>query len=596
MIPEYLQTYVVIAIIVVSFFLIYRKILKPTITLLLANLVFVLTGIIDVGDLLGGLANESIISILLLILLTAGIRKNFDIEMLFDRVYRNITNYKQFLLAMMAKVAVVSSLMNNTPVVAAMTPYVFNWGKKNKIAPSKLLIPLSYATICGGMITLIGTSTTLVLNGFLIGNNLPSLNVTHIFIIGTTVTLLVLLYIVFIGHRLLPEKPHLLEDFNKNRREYLIETILSGTSSLAGKSITEAGLRNLPGVYLVEIIRDNEIISPVEPASQIQSQDVLIFAGNTSDIMEFVTSDQRLRLPDSATSLKHEDHRLIEVVVSNNSSLIGNKIQESDFRNRYNAAIVAMHRNGERMSGKIGEQQIQAGDLLLLYAGEQFQNQLDIYRDLFVISELREMKKPAKNKILGISITAVVALVLLVTGAFSLFTSLLVVFAMMASFKMISMQDLKREVDLSLLAILVFSLSLGTAVVKSGAGSLIANMLVEYFSSWGIPGILGALLLVTTLLTSFISNVGAVSVTFPIAMALSESLDLENGMLYLGIAFAASAAFSTPIGYQTNLMVYGPGGYNFKDFFRAGLPVTLIYLAAVFVVLILLYPNVLGSR
>ena len=161
MIPIHLQAYLVILIIVIAFTLIYRQVLRPTITLLLANLIFVLTGIISAKNLISGLSNESIISIILLILITAGVRGNFDVEMWFDRVYRNIHSYRRFLLAMMTKVAVVSSLMNNTPVVAAMTPYVFNWGKQNRIAPSKLLIPLSYATICGGMITLIGTSTTL---------------------------------------------------------------------------------------------------------------------------------------------------------------------------------------------------------------------------------------------------------------------------------------------------------------------------------------------------------------------------------------------------------------------------------------------------
>ena len=206
-----------------------------------------------------------------------------------------------------------------------------------------------------------------------------------------------------------------------------------------------------------------------------------------------------------------------------------------------------------------------------------------------MISELKKKRKPAINKILGISIITVVALVLLFTGIYSLFASLLIVFALMAAFKMVSMQDLKREVDVNLLAILVFSLALGTAVVKSGAGGLLANFLVEYFSSWGVAGILAALLIVTTLLTSFISNVGAVSVTFPIAMALSESFPVEGGIFFLGIAFAASAAFLTPIGYQTNLMVYGPGGYNFKDFFKVGLPVTFIYLSVVFVLLQMLY-------
>ena len=589
MIPIHLQAYLVILIIVVAFTLIYKRVLKPTITLLLANLIFVLTGVISAKDLISGLSNEAIISIVLLILVTAGIRGTFNVELWFDRMYRNIHGYRKFLLAMMTKVAVISSIMNNTPVVAAMIPYVFNWGRQHQIAPSKLLIPLSYATICGGMITLIGTSTTLVLNGFLLEHDLAPLNVSHIFFTGTAVTLVVLLFISIIGHRLLPEKSHLLENFNKNNREYLVETKLSHQSHLAGKTVFEARLRNLPGVYLVEIIRDTEVISPVDPNQRIEVNDVLIFAGNTGDIMDLVTSDRGLMLPHSAPSHQKFNHRLVEVVVGLNSSMNGSKIKDSDFRNRYHAAIVAIHRNGERLSGKIGEYYIQPGDLLLLYAGDQFENRMDVYRDLVVISELKKKKKPAVNKVWGMSIISLVALVLLITSSFSLFISLLVIFALMAVFNMVSMQDLKREVDLNLLGMLIFSLALGTAVVNSGAGSLLAELITEHFSTYGVPGILASLLIITTLLTSFISNIGAVSVVFPIAMALNNTYPVEGNIFYLGIAFAASAAFLTPIGYQTNLMVYGPGGYDFKDFFKAGLPVTLIYLSVVFSLLQTLY-------
>lgn len=589
MLPQYIQAYLVIVVIVLSFVLIYKQILRPPITLLLANLLFVLTGILTVPELLEGLSNQSIVSILLLILLTAGIRKNFEIERLFDRVYQNIQNYQGFLLAMMTKVALVSSLINNTPVVAAMTPYVFNWGRKNNIAPSKLLIPLSYATICGGMITLIGTSTTLVLNGFLVKNGGSPLNILHIFYVGITVTVVIVLFITVLGHKLLPAKSHLLEDFNNNRREYLVETYLTEHSSLAGKTIATAGLRKLSGAYLVEIIRGHDLISPVEPAEEIQGGDILIFAGDTQQIVHLVTKNTALLLPDSTSELEHDQHRPIELVVSNDSNLIGKRIQESDFRNRYNAAIVAIHRNGERLSGKIGDQVIHAGDLLLVFAGTQFENYLDIYRDLFVISESPALKKPTRNKIIALASIGLTAAALLITGAFSLLLSLLIIFALMAGFRMITMRDIKREIDFNLLAVLVFSLAMGTAVVNSGAGNMIAHSLIDYFSPWGNEAVLISLLLVTALLTSFVSNIGAVSVTFPIALALTESTALDSGALYLGIAFAASAAFSTPIGYQTNLMVYGPGGYNFRDFFRIGLPVTVIYLTVVFGMLRWLY-------
>ena len=591
MITENIQAFLVLAVIAVAFVLIYRQVLRPPITLLLANLVFLITGILSTEELLEGLANESIISILLLILLTAGIRKNFQIEAAFDKFYRRLHGYRSFLLAMMAKVALVSSVMNNTPVVAAMTPYVFNWGRRNHVTPSKLLIPLSYATICGGMITLIGTSTTLVLNGFMTESDLVPLDLGKLLIIGLSVTAVVILFIVIASPYLLPDRQEILAEFNRNQREYLLETKVTENSPLNGKTVSQAGLRQLKGVFLVEIIRKDDYISPVGPDEKLQSEDILIFAGDTGDIMDLVTQERGLTLPQQGAAFSQHNLRLVEVVVSSNSNLIGKKVMDSDFRSRYNAAIVAIHRNGEILRGKIGEIRIHHGDLLLLFAGPKFHKSLDLYRDLYLVSDIKELKRPSRTKVWSLGLVALTAFALLWVGHFSLFSSLLIVIAVMASLKMISMQDLKREVDINLLAILVFSLALGTAVINTGAGELMAQVILDTFAPWGSRGVLLALLIVTTLLTSFISNVGAVAVCFPIAFALSSSWHTDSGALYLAIAFAASAAFLTPIGYQTNLIVYGPGGYNFRDFFKIGLPVTLVYLATVYLLLIWLYPE-----
>ncbi|MDH3710670.1 MAG: SLC13 family permease, partial [Cyclobacteriaceae bacterium] len=369
MITENIQAFLVLAVIAVAFVLIYRQVLRPPITLLLANLVFLITGILSTEELLGGLANESIISILLLILLTAGIRKNFQIEAAFDKFYQKLRGYHSFLLAMMAKVALVSSVMNNTPVVAAMTPYVFNWGRRNNISPSKLLIPLSYATICGGMITLIGTSTTLVLNGFMTESDLPPLDIWKLLIIGLSVTAVVIIFMVFVSHYLLPDRQEILAEFNRKQREYLLETKVTENSPLNGKTVSQAGLRQLNGVFLVEIIRKSTEISPVGPNEKLQSEDILIFAGDTGDIMDLVTQERGLTLPQQGAAFSKDNLRLVEVVVSSNSNLIGKKVMDSDFRSRYNAAIVAIHRNGEILRGKIGEIRIHHGDLLLLFSG-----------------------------------------------------------------------------------------------------------------------------------------------------------------------------------------------------------------------------------
>ena len=585
--------YFVLLVITLLFLLIYKDYIRPSVGFLLAVLLFTITGVLGTSEVLSGFSNPSIASIILLILITAALRKNFNLELLFDKIFRKAKTYRGFLIRMMSQVAFLSSFINNTPVVALMTPYVFNWGKKNKIAPSKLLIPLSYATMMGGMITLIGTSTTLVLNGFLIDYQLPELNSYRLLFIGLGVTLTGIFFMAIWGNRLLPNYTDSLEDFKKRRLEYLVETKLDNSSGLVNKTVREGGLRNLSGVYLVEIIRHNRIISPVEPEEVIEEKDVLIFAGNTSNIVDLVKPGNGLTLPDEANNHNADRIDVVEAVVSNNSTVIGKTVKEADFRKRYDAAIIAVHRDGERLRGKIGDIRLSPGDLLLLYAGGDFMNRADLYRDIYVISKLREIVEPKKKKYWALAAIFVSAVALLIFGKLSLFSSLLIIFAILAGFKMITLQDIKRELDLDLIAILAFSLAIGQAIIKTGTGDLVATWMLDALQPYGIIAVLTGLLLFTTVLTSFITNVGAISIAFPLAYSISTSLQIDGSPLYLAIAYAASAAFLTPIGYQTNLIVYGPGGYNFRDFFKIGLPVTLIYLATVMVLILILFSDTL---
>lgn len=593
MIAENIQPWFVIFIVFVIFLMIYKEYLKASVSFLLAVLVFLITGILTSEEVLSGFSNQSIISILMLILITTGIRKNFQIENLFDAVFKKAKSYRGFLFRMMSQVALLSTSINNTPVVALMTPYVVEWGKKNNIAPSRLLIPLSYATIMGGMITLIGTSTTLVLNGFLQDFNHPSLFFNDLFTIGLSVTISGILFIVLFGYKLLPDYKDVLKTYNEKRREYIAETIVLPESNLAGKSLMEAGLRNLKGVYLVEIIRNGKMISPVGPEEIIEKGDTLFFAGNTKEIIDLINSGLGIDLPTTARSFDNDKAEIVESVLNNFSSLVGKTVKKSDFRNRYNAAIVAIHRNGKRLSGRIGDITLQAGDLLLLYTGSDFRHRVEIYRDLFIVSKLRDIVKPGKKKYYALGLIAVCAIFLLLFGKITLFPALMIIFGIMISFNLITTQDVKREMDLNMIAILVFSLAIGQAIIKTNAGNILSNGIVNFLEPHGIIAILAGLLIITNLLASIIGNVGAISISFPLAYAISQNLGIDGNPFFLTIAYAASAAFMTPISYQTNLIIYGPGGYKFKDFFRIGLPVNLIYLIVALSVIIYRYRDIL---
>lgn len=590
LIPEMYQPHAVIGVILIVFAVVYFEWLPPTIGFLLGVMALILTGTIAPAKILTGFSNQAIASVVLLILITAGVRDNFNVTALLDRLFGKITSYRWFMASMLSKVALLSSFVNNTPVVVLMTPYVFEWAKKRNISPSKLLIPLSYATITGGMITLIGTSTTLVLNGFLIDQDLHELNSVHLLLTGLAVTVSCVLFLILLSDRILPDRMDVLKKFQANSREYLIEKRLREDSPLIGQNVASGGLRNLNGVYLVEIIREEETIRPVRPQEEIRKDDILIFAGNTDNIIDVTLSELGVRLPKNLTPEDEDQIRVVEAVISGNSGMIGKTVKNATFRERYDAAVVAIHRHGERLSGKIGNIRLKAGDVLLLYTGMDFRDRVELYKDLIVITgddAAGKRKRPDSKYRIGA--TLVIAAVLLITQAFHLFTSLLIIFTFMVSVKLITIRNVKRDLDPAMIALLVLSITLGEAMIKSGGGELMAGYSVNFLKQMGPVWVLVGLMCLTTLLTSFVTNVGAVAIAFPIALAVSKTLEINGDPLFLGVAFAASAAFLTPIGYQTNLIVYGPGGYSFSDFFRIGLPVTLIYLTVATVMIVLLF-------
>lgn len=565
----------VLLIIVFLVFSLYKELLNPALTFFISTVALLMMNVITPADLLKGLSNEQIIVIFLLVLVTAGIRLIFGTE-LFTRFFKPGLSSRGFLLRMMITVSSISAFLNNTPIVAFMIPYVKEWAQKTGRPASKFLIPLSYATILGGMITVIGTSTNLVLNGLIQEYNLPLLHFTDFLYLGVVVTIVGWIYFYFIGYHLLPSNENKLDALRENVKEYIVETEVFVGSSLVGKNIKEAGLRNLQDLFLVEIIREDRVISPVAPEEVLQGGDLLFFSGNTSAIYNLIREDNGLRIP-KQDSLENEGHfNFVEGVIPANSELIGVRLKDSDFRKRFRSSVIAVHRNGKQVAGKVGETTLAGGDFLLLLASGNFENG-DHEKDLYFLSAPRKIdtKKPVWYTWLGI--TAFAFLILGITGTLPLFSICVGIIMALVLAGVLNLTEIRRELDLSLLLVLVCSLAIGVALQKSGTAALVANLLIGLSKMMGAVGVLTALFLVTLLLTSLITNAAAVSIVFPVAMAISEQMALPYTPFFVAIAFAASGDFMTPIGYQTNLMVYGPGGYTFKDFFRVGAILTLLY-------------------
>lgn len=564
--------------IVVVFLIIslYREWFNPAMTFFIAVVALLMGRIITPPEILKGLSNQQIIVIFLLVLVTAGIRIVVGSEV-FTRLFNTNLSPRAFLMRLMITVSSLSSVLNNTPIVAFMIPYVKDWAQRTGHPASKFLIPLSFATILGGMITVIGTSTNLVLNGLVSQYGLPMLEFRDFFFLGVTVTICGGLYLYFIGYHLLPSNPNEIEALRENLKEYIIETEITAGSPLVGKTVKEAGLRNLKDVFLVEIMRDDRVISPVSPDEVLEERDSLFFSGNTQSIYQLIREDNGLSVPEDQESESGGHFNFVEAVIPANSELIGVRIRDSDFRKKFNASIIAIHRNGKRVPGKVGEMNLAGGDFLLLLAGDKRDNGTASDKDLFFLSVPKKVRTDRNKNHKFIGLASLLVLISGVVNLIPLFDACLIILTAFVFFGVLGIGEIRRELDLGLLLVLVCSLAVGVALEKSGAADVLGYVIVNSVQSLGPVAVVTALFLVTICLTALITNAAAVSIVFPIAMSVAERMDLSYTPFFVAIAFAASGDFMTPIGYQTNLMVYGPGGYTFRDFVKVGSPLTLLY-------------------
>jgi di/tricarboxylate transporter len=577
-----------IFVILVLIIVLYKNWLRPSLIFVLSSISLIVAGVLEIEDLLTGLSNKQIIVIFLLIIVTAGIQKNIGNDFFF-KLFRKDLSVFSFRLRMMVLVSSLSSLINNTPIVAFMIPYVKEWATQQKLPASKFLIPLSFATILGGMVTVVGTSTNLVLNGLIEQAGLPLLNYTDFLYLGLLVTFIGVLYLAFFSDLFLPgleeKKQHIIEHLN----EYVVETIVKPGAPIIGKTVEAAGLRHLKEIFLVEIRRENQIIAAVGPDEKICTGDVLFFAGNTKGIFSLMLENKGLELPEESHVRNNSFFKLTEAVVPSGSSLIGSSLKDCNFRNKYKGSVISIYRKGEKVIGNLGEIRIQAGDLFLMLTGKDWRAYIN-NRDLVIVTLMGDIAGSESKWGIIPSIGAIAILLSGVFGYMDLFMAATLGILFLLLFKMLNLEIIKKSVDIDLLAILICSLAIGTALTRSGAAdAIVSSLMVGYDKD--APLIMIILLFVITLtLTSLITNAAAVSIMFPIALSMGAQFGNNITPFFVTIAFAASASFLTPIGYQTNLMVMGPGNYRFRDFFRIGFPLTILYAATCIIFIYKFYP------
>lgn len=562
---------------VIAFLLValYSGKIRAEVSFFIAVTILTVAGILTPSELLSGFANEQLAVIMLLLVISDIIRKTDIIDLVFNRLFNGTKSVSGFVIKMVGFVAPTSAFFNNTPLVAMMMPYVYSWSKKNNTSPSKLLIPLSYAAILGGCMTLVGTSTNLVVNGMAVDAGFESLAIFDFIWVGLPMVVVGAIYLALFSDKILPSHKDAVDEFKEGWREYFVETEIEKGSPTAGKTVSDAGLRSLSGNFLVEIVRKSATIRPVSPDHVLRTGDRLIFTGETESIKELNNPELGLTLPKECTSEELSD--VVEVVVSYNSWLVGRKIKRTDFRGKYDAAIVAVHRNGEKLTGKVGDVVLQAGDVLLLFAGRDFAIRAT-GNEFYVISKKSNQKINARKALMVIG-GVLLSVVVSANTAMSLFSCLLLVLALSFFTKTLTASEIKRGINLNMMLIMAFGLALGKAMSNSGAAEYIAVNILNVAEPFGAVALLGMIFLVTNLLASYMTNLAAVAIIFPISVGIAQSMNLPLEPFIMIVAFGGAANFITPIGYQTNLMVYGSGGYSFNDFMKIGLPLTILYIA-----------------
>ena len=587
---DLILVFIVIAFILVS---LYWGILGPSLTFVIGISVFGIFGILTPSEILSGFANEQIAVVIMLLLIGDVIRQTAVIEVIFDRIFRSARNYRGFLSRMLLIISAFSAFLNNTPLVAVMMPYVNSWCKRNKIAPSKFLMPLSFAAILGGCATLIGTSTNLIVNGLVESQKIiPGLQPLKIFdftIVGLPMMVIGFFYLLFFGDKLLPETDRADEESSGHTREYLVESKVRSGSYIAGKTIEEAGFFGEKAYTLLEIIREEIKVLSFSEKFVLQEGDILVFSGDTTTIAELIEGKSGLQLPEVGMMKKRKKTEIVEIVISQNSSLIGKTVKTINFRSKYDAAIIAVHRNGVRIMEKLGEIMLRAGDVLLLFTGENFLIRTENTMDFYFISKVRGFVKLEWYKTAVLLGGLMLSILLSAFGVIRLFMGLILVIIASLALKITNPKDLSKSIDYNLAIIIVLSLALGIAMAKSGAADLLADSIINVFMPLGKIGILFGIFLITSILAAYITSKAAAAIIFPISLTMSANLDLNPVPFVLIVAFASAANFMTPIGFQTNLMVYGPGNYSFKDFMKVGGPLTFIYMIVAVTILSLVY-------
>jgi di/tricarboxylate transporter len=587
-----LEAWITLAVVIAVLVALIRDLLPPSGAMFAGVAVLLATKVIEPAEAFEGFSNPAPMTIASLYILAKAVQKTGALTPIVRSVLGDGVHRTRSVARLMVPTALASGFFNNTPIVAMLVPPIQRWADQRGQSVSRFLMPLSFAAILGGTLTLIGTATNVVVSGLLESAGQEPIGFFEMTKIGAPVAVLGVAIVIVLAPRLLPDRRSARADAQDEARQFTLDMLVDSGGPLEGRTVESAGLRHLVGVFLASLERDGEELAPVAPTTILRGADRLRFVGKADLVVDLTTLPGISSLELTAT--EPPDTRrpgYFQAVVGAASPLVGQTLKNIGFRGRYQAVVLAIHRAGQRVDAKLGDVQLRVGDTLLLLSDPGFAARWGDRNDFLLISGTGDAPHGSRGTVIGVAAVTLGIIVSAATGLFPLVTAALLGAAVLVITQILTPGEARDAVDLDVVITIAAAFGLANALLSSGLAKVAADGLVGAFEGLGSRGVLFGIVLATVLVTEMVTNNAAALLIFPIAMAAAADVGMDPRGTAIAVAAMASASFLTPIGYQTNTMVYGPGGYRFSDYVRLGLPLTIAVMAVTIGLVPILWPS-----